>query len=98
MKKLIFRKVKIARDIPTPDISWLRPRIGPFTILPRKNKKEKEKKKTLAERIREEKDNQRRTQWVVKDKDSGDILDRFDSFEQAKQFCIKNDYDFGQYL
>lgn len=35
--------------------------------------------------------------WHVLDFSTGEIIEEFDSIEQAKRFCIKNDYDFGMY-
>ena len=35
--------------------------------------------------------------WHVLDFFTGEIIEEFDSIEQAKRFCIKNDYDFGMY-
>lgn len=86
MKKLIFRKVKIVKNIPRVELGGLLPR-------PRK-----EKKKSLAKRKREQKEQDRYVQWFVMDKSTGEELTRLDSYEQAKQYCVKNDYDFGQYL
>jgi len=35
--------------------------------------------------------------WFVVDESTGETIKAFDSIEQAKRFCIKNDYDFGLY-
>ena len=97
MKKLIFRKVKIVKKIPHVELDdWLFRPIGPFVI--DRSRPKKEKKKSLAQRKREQKEQERRVQWFVMDKSTGEELTRLDSYEQAKQYCIKNDYDFGQYL
>ena len=97
MKKLIFRKVKIVKKIPQVELGdWLFRPIGPFVI--DRSRPKKEKKKSLAQRKREQKEQERRVQWYVMDKSTGEELTRLDTYEQAKQYCIKNDYDFGQYL
>ena len=94
MKKLIYRKVKIVKDIPTVDFTrWYSPReIVEF------EKGIKQKKKPLSLKLKEQKERERLVKWFVLDKVSKEELARFDSYDQAKQFCIKNDYDFGQYL
>lgn len=97
MKKLIFRKVKIVKKIPHVELDdWLFRPIGPFAI--DRSRPKKEKKKSLSQRKREQKEQDRHVKWFVMDKTTGDILTRLDSYEQAKQYCIKNDYDFGQYM
>lgn len=97
MKKLIFRKVKIVKKIPHVELDdWLFRPIGPFVI--DRSRPKKEKKKSLAQRKWEQKEQERHVKWFVMDKTTGDILARLDSCEQAKQYCVKNDYDFGQYL
>lgn len=35
--------------------------------------------------------------WKIVDLDTGDTMKTCDSYQEAKQLCIKNDYDFGQY-
>jgi hypothetical protein len=35
--------------------------------------------------------------WYVVDASTDETIEGFDSIEQAKRFCIKNDYDFGLY-
>ena len=95
MKKLVFRKVKIVKDIPTVDITrWYSPReIAGF------NKGNKPKKrKPLSLKLKEQQERERLAKWFVLDKASKEELARFDNYTQAKQFCIKNDYDFGQYI
>lgn len=94
MKKLVFRKVKIVKDIPTVDLTrWYSPReVAEF------NKGIKPKKKPLSLKLKEQKERERLVKWFVLDKVSKEELARFDSYDQAKQFCIKNDYDFGQYI
>lgn len=37
------------------------------------------------------------TKWFVVDATTGEAIDGFDTIDQAKRFCIKNDYDFGMY-
>lgn len=97
MKKLIFRKVKIVKKIPHVELDdWLFRPIGPFAI--DRSRPKREKKKSLAQRKMEQKEQERHVQWFVMDKSTGEELTRLDSYEQAKQYCIKNDYDFGQYL
>ena len=95
MKKLVFRKVKIVKDIPTVDLTqWYSPReIAGF----KKGIKQK-KKKPLSLKLKEQKERERLAKWFVLDRASKEELARFDSYDQAKQFCIKNDYDFGQYI
>ena len=94
MKKLVFRKVKIVKDIPAVDITrWYSPReIAAF------NKGSKPKKKPLSLKLKEQQERERLAKWFVLDKASKEELARFDNYTQAKQFCIKNDYDFGQYI
>lgn len=36
--------------------------------------------------------------WKIVDLATGDTMKTCDSYQEAKQLCIKNDYDFGQYL
>lgn len=97
MKKLIFRKVKIVKNIPRVELGDLLSRpIDPLSI--DRSRTRKEKKKSLAQRKREQKEQDRYVQWYVMDKSTGEELTRLDSYEQAKQYCIKNDYDFGQYV
>ena len=95
MKKLVFRKVKIVKDIPTVDLTqWYSPReIAGFN----KGIKQK-KKKPLSLKLKEQRERERLVKWFVLDKVSKEELARFDSYDQAKQFCITNDYDFGQYI
>ena len=95
MKKLVFRKVKIVKDIPTVDITqWYSPReIAEF----KKGNKPK-KRKPLSLKLKEQREREQLAKWFVLDKVSKEELARFDSYDQAKQFCIKNDYDFGQYI
>lgn len=94
MKKLIFRKVKIVKDIPTVDLTrWYSPReIAKF------KRGIKQKKKPLSLKLKEQKEIELFMKWFVLDKVSKEELARLDSYDQAKQFCIKNDYDFGQYV
>ena len=94
MKKLVFRKVKIVKDIPTVDLTrWYSPsEVAEF------NKGIKPKKKPLSLKLKEQKERERLVKWFVLDKVSKEELARFDSYDQTKQFCIKNDYDFGQYI
>lgn len=97
MKKLIFRKVKIVKNIPRVELGdWMSRKINPLSI--DRSRPRKEKKKSLAKRKREQKEQDRYVKWFVMDKSTGEELTRLDSYEQAKQYCIKNDYDFGQYL
>ena len=35
--------------------------------------------------------------WHVLDFSTGELIEEFDTIDQAKRFCIKNDYDFGMY-
>ena len=35
--------------------------------------------------------------WFVLDAETGEKITCCDSIDQAKRFCIKNDYDFGMY-
>lgn len=35
--------------------------------------------------------------WKVVDLDTGNTMKTCDSYQEAKRFCIKNDYDFGLY-
>ena len=35
--------------------------------------------------------------WKIVDLSTGNTMKTCDSYQEAKQFCIKNDYDFGQY-
>lgn len=93
MKKLVFRKVKIVKDILTVDLTrWYSPReIAEF------KKGIKPKKKPLSLKLKEQKERERLVKWFVLDKVSKEELARFDNYNQAKRFCIKNDYDFGQY-
>jgi len=95
MKKLVYRKVTIVKEVPTVNVSWLFPKSHGVTKKGRKAKKHP--KKTLAQKIADQEDNKRRVKWRVKDKATGDIIGSFDSPVQAKRFCIKNDYDFGLY-
>lgn len=37
------------------------------------------------------------SKWLVLDSTTNEVLAELDSIEQAKRFCIKNDYDFGMY-
>ena len=37
------------------------------------------------------------THWFVLDAETDEKITRCDSIEQAKRFCIRNDYDFGMY-
>jgi hypothetical protein len=94
MKKLIYRKVNIVKAIPTVDLNrWFSPReIAEF------EKGIKQKKKPLSLKLKEQKERERFVKWFVLDKVSKEELARFDSYDQAKQFCIKKDYDFGQYV
>ena len=94
MKKLVFRKVKIVKDIPTVDIiRWRFPR--EIADIKWRNKP---KKKPLSLKLKEQRERERLVKWFVLDRASQEELARFDNYDQAKQFCIKNDYDFGQYL
>ena len=37
------------------------------------------------------------TKWRIVDEETGDVIGRFDSIQQAKRYCTLNDFDFGQY-
>lgn len=95
MKKLVFRKVKIVKEVPVVDLTrWFSPR----QIAELRKGKKNPKRKSLSERLQEKKESDRLVKWFVFDKSTREELARFDSYDQAKHFCIKNDYDFGQYL
>ena len=36
-------------------------------------------------------------EWKLVDEESGLELKKFDSFKAAKNYCIRRDYDFGQF-
>ena len=94
MKKLIFRKVKIVKDVPVDFDRWWNER----DVRRLEKSGKKPRKKPLSQRLKEQRDTKFRVKWFVLDKVSGEELTRLDTYEQAKQYCIKNDYDFGQYL
>lgn len=107
MKNLMFRKVKIVKGLAQIDnVNGASPksaskpsRMGIDGFHGALNKK---MGKCLvidpkSRKLRKSDEDTMISTWMVLDADSGDILDEFDDINQARQFCIKNDYDFGQY-
>ena len=72
MKKLVFRKVKIVKDIPSVDLTrWYSPReIVEF------KKGIKQKMKPLSLKLKEQRERERLVKWFVLDKVSKEELER----------------------
>ena len=61
----------------------------PVVSLPRWSSKDSEERSITVEAAPDE--------WKLVDEESGLELKKFDSFKAAKDYCIRNDYDFGQF-
>ena len=61
----------------------------PAVDLPWRLGKESEEYKTAVEAAPDE--------WKLVDEETGIEFKKFDSFEAAKRYCVRRDYDFGQF-